>query len=124
MMGEMGAKVIKIETPHGRDTAADVHHGTPVHYHSFNRGKRNMAIDTKTEAGRDAVRLLVADADVYMQNMRPGVADKMGLGYDDLKAINPRLVYVSISGFGDFGPYRDRMACEHNDDHKDHKFSV
>ena len=74
MLGEMGAKVVKIETPHGRDTAADIHHGTPVHYHSFNRGKRNMAIDTKTELGRDAVRLLVADADVYMQNMRPGVA--------------------------------------------------
>eukprot|EP01045_Picozoa_sp_COSAG04_P007962 COSAG04_NODE_432_length_14483_cov_6.964474_2_plen_112_part_00 len=110
MLGEMGAEVIKIETPHGRDTAADIHHGTPVHYHSFNRGKRNIALDTKTEAGREAVRKLAAEADVYLQNMRPGVAEKMGLGYDALSALNPRLVYCSISGYGDFGPYRDRMA--------------
>ena len=140
MLGEMGAEVIKIETPHGRDTAADIHHGTPVHCeppvaltsalagclapaavdntgcvfadHSFNRGKRNIALDTKTEAGREAVRKLAAEADVYLQNMRPGVAEKMGLGYDDLSALNPRLVYCSISGYGDFGPYRDRMAYD------------
>lgn len=104
MLGEMGAEVIKIETPHGRDTAADVHHGTPVHYHSFNRGKRNIAIDTKTDAGREAVRKLVATADVYMQNMRPGVAERMGLGYADLISVNPDLIYCSISGFGDYGP--------------------
>ena len=135
MLGEMGAEVIKIETPHGRDTAADVHHGTPVHYHGFNRGRRNIALDSesadmyhvtvlarnladtvcsvvhqslrvtaKTDAGREAVRKLVANSDVYMQNMRPGVAEKMGLGYEDLIKINPDLIYCSISGFGDYGP--------------------
>ena len=80
--------------------------------HSFNRGKRNIALDTKTVAGREAVRKLATEADVYLQNMRPGVAEKMGLGYDDLSALNPRLVYCSISGYGDFGPYRDRMAYD------------
>eukprot|EP01052_Picozoa_sp_SAG31_P013196 SAG31_NODE_789_length_12087_cov_5.727227_3_plen_78_part_00 len=73
------------------------------HRHNFNRGKRGIVLDTKTEAAQDAVRRLAAKADVFVQNSRPGAFRRMGLSYEDLKAVNPDLIYVSISGFGQTG---------------------
>ena len=80
-----------------------------------NRGKRSIAVDLQTPAGLDIVRRLAADTDVLIQNFRPGVMDKLGLGYDDMRAINGDVVYVSLSGFGATGPYRDRSAVRHRD---------
>ena len=77
-----------------------------------NRGKRSIAVDLQTPAGLDIVRRLAADTDVLIQNFRPGVMDKLGLGYDDVRAINRDVVYVSLSGFGTTGPYRDRSAYD------------
>ena len=82
MLGEMGAEVIKIETPHGRDTAADVHHGTPVHYHGFNRGKRNIALDSESTAMHHVTVLArnLADAvcSVVPQSLRVTSEDRCG----------------------------------------------
>ena len=80
-----------------------------------NRGKRSIAVDLQTPGGVDIVRRLAADADVLIQNFRPGVMDKLGLGYDAVRVINPDVVYVSLSGFGATGPYRDPQRVRHRD---------
>jgi crotonobetainyl-CoA:carnitine CoA-transferase CaiB-like acyl-CoA transferase len=71
---------------------------------SFNRGKRSVAVDATKKEGVEIIKKLVKDADVFLQNMRPGVAEKLGLGYEDLKKVNPNLIYCSVSGFGPDGP--------------------
>src|SRR5438309_1989381 len=73
-----------------------------------NRNKRSIAVDMARPQGADAIRRLAKDADLFVENYRPGALERMGLGYQDLAKINPRLVYVSVSGFGQTGPYRDR----------------
>ena len=77
-----------------------------------NRGKRSIVLDLKSEQGIEVVKRLVADADVFVQNFRPGAIEGMGLGYDVLKAINPRLLFVSISGFGETGPYAHKRVYD------------
>lgn len=99
LLADMGADVIKVESLEGdpfRHSGAD--------FLAYNRGKRSLAIDLKTAAGREALLRLAAEADVFIENMRPGVADRLGAGYDHLAALNPRLVYVSVSAFGSTGP--------------------
>ena len=108
MLADQGADVIKIENPRGGDftrSAANRRGGFSATFVNNNRNKRSIALDLKSEAGIEAVKRLVKDADVFVQNFRPGVTDRMGLGEAALRAINPRLVYVSISGFGPDGPY-------------------
>lgn len=105
---DQGAEVIKIE-PHGlgditRAGAYRVGDIAPM-YVAANRGKHSVALDLARPEGIDVVKRLVADADVFVQNFRPGAVDRMGIGVDDLHAINPSLIYVSISGFGPSGPY-------------------
>lgn len=75
---------------------------------SLNRNKRSLAVDLKDPDGKEVLRRLVADADVFLQNYRPGVADRLGVDYSSLAEINPSLVYVSISGYGEEGPYAQR----------------
>lgn len=109
-LGDLGADVIKIEPVTGewqRFTAAGGASRTNINasFLSLNRNKRSLAIDLKKPEGREIVHQLVKNADVFMQNYRPGVASRLGLDYETLKAINPRLVYVSISGYGADGPY-------------------
>lgn len=77
-----------------------------------NRGKKSIAVDVRTDAGREIALELAAQADVVIQNFRPGVADRLGLGYDDVVAVNPDVVYTSLTGFGEVGPYRDRSAYD------------
>jgi crotonobetainyl-CoA:carnitine CoA-transferase CaiB-like acyl-CoA transferase len=109
-LADMGAEVIKIEGPNRPDFTrsapmADVHLGgetTP--YLTLNRNKKSLALDLKAEAARNVLYRLVGTADVVVQNFRPGVADRLGIGYARLAAIKPDLVYVSISGYGDEGP--------------------
>src|SRR6201985_160368 len=104
-LADMGADVIKVERPKTGDPFRAFQGGLySPHYQTYNRNKRSIALDTKDAADRDVLDALIEDADVYIQNFRPGVADKLGVGAARLRALNPRLVYCSISGFGPSGP--------------------
>jgi crotonobetainyl-CoA:carnitine CoA-transferase CaiB-like acyl-CoA transferase len=115
MLADLGADVIKVENPDGGDDTRgwgppfvegkDGENLSAAYYHSTNRGKRSIAVDFSTPEGQDIVRQLVADADVFIENFKLGGLKKYGLDYDSLRAINPRLVYCSITGFGQNGPY-------------------
>lgn len=115
ILGDLGAEVIKVE-PHGGDSARSI----PPHfvgkdsayYLSVNRNKQSVAVDMKQESGREVVRELALRSDVLIENFRPGVAGKLGLSYEELRTKNPRLVWCSISGFGQDGPYRDYPAYD------------
>jgi crotonobetainyl-CoA:carnitine CoA-transferase CaiB-like acyl-CoA transferase len=111
---DLGARVIKIERPDGGDLSRRLYlsdteiGGDSTIFHAINRGKQSLAIDLKSEPDMAALRGLLAKADVLIQNFRPGVIERLGLGYDDVKAINPRIVYASISGYGEEGPWVGR----------------
>lgn len=112
-LGDLGADVIKVEPTNGewqRHTAAGGARGNEINvsFLSLNRNKRSLAIDLKSDAGKKVLRELVGTADVFLQNYRPGVAARLGVDYESLKAINPKIIYVSISGYGEEGPYRNR----------------
>lgn len=102
MLAGLGAEVIKVERPGG-----DRLRHRPGMFDPQNRGKRSIVLDLKTEAGRRTLARLVETADVLVEGYRPGVLDKLGLGFANLQAVNPELIYVSISGYGSDGPYRD-----------------
>tara|TARA_Y100000768_G_C23929381_1_gene659249 strand:- start:92 stop:1279 length:1188 start_codon:yes stop_codon:yes gene_type:complete len=107
ILADQGAEVIKVEPMAGdqlRHMAA-THNGVNAPFYSCNRGKKSLAIDLKSEEGKDILLSLVKESDVFMQNFRPGTIDRMGFSYEKLKEINPNLIYLSISGFGDQGPY-------------------
>jgi len=108
-LGDLGAEVIKVESFAGdltrvfRLCGVDVQ-GETTSYLALNRNKRSIALNLKCEEGQEIVRRLVQDVDVVLQNFRPGVAERLGIGYEHLSEINPRIVYVSISGYGETGP--------------------
>lgn len=111
-LADHGAEVIKVEAPggdHGRHIGLSDGPVT-VFFRNLNRGKRSVVLDLKTATGRDAALALTDQADVVVETFRPGVADRLGIGYDAVAARNPRVVYCSISAFGQTGPYRDRPA--------------
>jgi CoA:oxalate CoA-transferase len=112
MLSDLGADVVKIEPPDGdvtrlwgRDIA-----GLPGYYHQQNAGKRNICMDLRAPGAVDLVKDLVAEADIVIENYRPDVMPRLGLGYDTLKAVNPALIMLSISGFGQGGPESHRPA--------------
>ncbi|MGJ7492755.1 CaiB/BaiF CoA transferase family protein [Variovorax sp. ZT4R33] len=112
-LGDLGARVIKVERPGSGDicrtlylTDTDVG-GDSTLFHAINRNKESLAIDLKNAEDLASLKRLVVRADVLIQNFRPGVIDRLGLGYEDAKAINPRLVYAGISGYGESGPWVD-----------------
>lgn len=112
-LGDMGADVIKIEPPHGdlvRNYAAhgELLEGESTAYLAMNRNKRSVCLDLKTDEGLGIAHDIVKDADVLFENFRPGVMDKFGLSYEDVREFNPEIIYVSASGFGSSGPYSDR----------------
>ena len=108
LLADMGADVIKIEEPKRGDPFRGWgERNYAATFCSLNRNKRSITLDLRSEAGRDIAFKLAAGADVVIQNFRPGVMERLGLGYDSLKKVNPKLVYCSISGFGPSGPYRD-----------------
>ncbi|MBE9375910.1 CoA transferase [Saccharopolyspora sp. HNM0983] len=116
-LGEMGADVIKVEPPgHGDDTRTwgppFLDGGEAAYFLAANRNKRGIAVDLKTERGREIVRALAAEADVVVENFRPGTLEKWGLGHDTLSELNPRLIHLSITGFGQTGRYRDRPGYD------------
>lgn len=106
MLAEAGAEVIKIERPGGEDMRRfpPVLDGESVTFAMLNRGKQMLTLDLKSEADREQLKPLMARADILIEQFRPGVMARLGLGYDDLKAINPKLIYCSISGYGQSGP--------------------
>ncbi len=116
MLADLGAEVIKVEPlGAGDDTriwGPPFEDGESAYFLSVNRGKKSVAADLKTPGGREAVCRLAARCDVFVENFRPGVADRLGVGYAELSALNPGLVYLSISGFGKDGPYRDRAGFD------------
>ena len=107
MLADQGAEVVKVEPIAGEQLRhmAAPHNGVNPVFYSCNRGKKSLAIDLKSKEGKQILIKLIKDSDVLMQNFRPGTTDRMGFGYEDMKKINPNLVYLSISGFGDKGPY-------------------
>src|SRR5882757_9866538 len=112
IFGDLGADGIKVETTAG-DTMRAVfphHKGLGAFFSQYNRSKRSIAIDLKSEEGREIARELALRADVLIENFRPGVAERLGLGYEELTALNPSLVYLAVKGFGEDGPYRDQPA--------------
>lgn len=114
-LAEMGADVTKIERPGSGDVVRGWDHavrGLSTGFVWVNGGKRDIAVDVRTEEGRRIVRRLAAGADVFAENFAPGVADRLGFGYSDLAADNPGLVYCSLSGYGHDGPYRDAKAYD------------
>jgi crotonobetainyl-CoA:carnitine CoA-transferase CaiB-like acyl-CoA transferase len=118
-LSDLGADVIKVESPEGDDTRKwgppfiDVDgERSAAYFHACNRGKRSITADFRTEEGRELVRQLVADGDVVIENFKLGGLDKYGLDYESLKAINPRLIYCSITGFGHTGPYAERAGYD------------
>jgi CoA:oxalate CoA-transferase len=114
ILADHGADVIKIERPGGEDARriGPFVGGESLYYATYNRNKRAITIDLKTPEGRDLFRDLARETDVVLENFRPGVLDKMGLGYSRLSEINPRLIQVSISGFGQTGPWRELPAFD------------
>lgn len=110
LLGEFGADVIKIEPPGVGDPLRKwrkIKDGTSLWWHVQSRNKRSLTLDLKQAEAQDIVRKLVAEADVLVENFRPGTLEGWGLGYEALKAINPRLIMLRISGYGQTGPYRD-----------------
>ena len=118
-LADLGAEVIKVEAPEGDDTRR---WGPPfveregdkaaAYFHSCNRGKKGITCDFRTPEGQETVRRLIADADVVIENFKVGGLAKYGLDYESLKAINPKLIYCSITGFGQTGPYAHRAGYD------------
>ncbi|GAB1256879.1 CoA transferase [Aurantivibrio plasticivorans] len=116
LLADVGADVIKIEPPDG---AEERRLGSPVRYRgntrmslAFNRGKKSLSVDLKSEEGRSIVHELVKTADVVVQNFVPGASDRLGIDYDTLRAINPQIIFLSSTAFGEVGPYRSRKGFD------------
>src|ERR1700757_609761 len=115
ILGDQGADVIKVEAPDGGDATRAGNKGRAGFTASFlnnNRNKRSIVLDLKTAVSREALLQLAAGADVFVQNFRPGVADRLGVGEEAVRAVSPRIIYVSISGFGEKGPYAEKPAYD------------
>src|SRR5690554_3699323 len=112
-LADLGADVIKVEQPETGDPFRAFKGGLySPHYQTYNRNKRSITLNTKNSDDLQLFDELVRDADVYIQNFRPGAADRLNAGEDRLRSINPRLIYCSISGFGPDGPAASRPAYD------------
>jgi crotonobetainyl-CoA:carnitine CoA-transferase CaiB-like acyl-CoA transferase len=119
LLGDLGAEVIKVENPSGGDDTR--HWGPPwagdsglsAYFASVNRNKRSLTLNLKSQTGRDLARQLATKSHILIENFKAGQMAEFGLGYEDLKQINPALVYCSITGFGQTGPYRDRPGYDY-----------
>lgn len=115
MLADMGADVIKVELP-GKGDDSRGHYpqinGESAYYMNLNRNKRSITLNLKTEEGKEILRKMVRKADIILENYRPGVMEKLGLGYEELKKINPGIIYGCVSGFGHYGPYSQRPGYD------------
>ncbi len=115
MLGDQGADVIKVEIPGRGDhvrAGGNRSGGLPASFLNNNRNKRSVTVDLKDERGREVLKRLATGADVFIQNFRPGVVDRMGIDEDAIRAVAPDIVYVSISGFGEAGPYAGKPTYD------------
>lgn len=116
LLADMGADVIKVEKPNGGDDTRRMGppfiNGESAAFLAMNRNKRSVVLNLKSQDGVDAMKRLVAEADVFIENYRSGAMDRAGLGYDALSELNPGLIYCSISGFGRTGPYAERAGFD------------
>lgn len=114
MLADQGADVIKVEPPGGEQMRhlGTPHHGVTAMFYSCNRGKRSIALDLKHDAGKDVLRDLIRNSDVLLQNFRPGAMERMGFGEAAVRQLNERIIYVSISGFGEHGPYAHKRVYD------------
>ncbi len=110
-LAQFGAEVIKVEEPNGGDYTRSL---MPELFDLINRGKKSVTLDLRKPEAVATLKQLIVDADVLIESFRPGVMDKLGLGYEVLKAINPKLVYASLTGYGHTGPYSDRAGHDMN----------
>lgn len=113
-LSDLGARVIKVERPDGGDASRGLYLADlpfdqdSALFHAINRGKQSLTVDLKNVEDLALVKQLIATADVLIHNFRPGIMDRLGLGWNDVRAINPRLIYAGVSGYGPQGPWRDR----------------
>jgi len=116
LLADMGAEVIKVEPPWGDASRSSPQYpevkGQNAYFMFVNRNKRSVALDLKSEGGINVLKRIVESSDVVVENFRPGVMDKLGIGYDALKQVNSRIIYASISGFGQTGPYARRPSFD------------
>jgi len=115
LLGDLGADVIKVEPPEGdssRQIGVNRACGESDYFLSLNRNKRSVVLDLKTEKGVEVLKALASLSDIVVENFRPGTMEKLGIGYDVLSGLNPRIIYCGMSGFGNDGPYRDRPALD------------
>jgi CoA:oxalate CoA-transferase len=115
MLAELGARVIKVEDPRGGDDARRFEpffEGQSAYFASLNRGKESIALDLKDNGARAVFEKLVRRADVLVENFRPGTLERLGFGYEQLRALNPRLIYAAVSGFGQTGPWSRKPAYD------------
>lgn len=115
MLADLGADVIKLETPHGdttRNMGSSRKHGFSAAFAAYNRGKRSLALDLQSPEGLEVARKLVTSCDVLIEAFRPGVMDRLGLGYEQVRKIKPDIIYVSFSGFGEDGPMANRPGVD------------
>lgn len=115
ILSDLGADVIKIEPPSGdqvRASGSYFNQGESYLYIAYNHGKKGISVNLKSDSGLEAVRKLIEQSDVIIENYRPGVMDKLGLGYEEVRKINPRIVYLSVSAFGEQGKYKDRPGMD------------
>jgi crotonobetainyl-CoA:carnitine CoA-transferase CaiB-like acyl-CoA transferase len=112
MLADLGADVVKVESPEGDPYRSYQGDRYSPHFQAYNRNKRAIALDLKREADRKLFETLIHEADVFIQNFRPGTAERLGSGPEHLRQLNPRLVYCGISGFGRSGPYAERPSYD------------
>ena len=114
MFARMGAEVIKVEALAGDEsrTHGPMVRGQSAYWVQYNSGKKSLALDLRTEKGKDVLRDLVGVSDIFVQNFRPGTIESMGFGYEALKVLNPGIVMVNVSAYGQYGPYRDRIGFD------------
>ena len=129
VLARLGAEVIKVERLGGEETR----YSQPwvgkqsAYWVQYNSGKKSLSIDLRTKKGKEVLRELVKISDVVLQNFRPGTIEKMGFGYDTLKELNPKVIMVNVSAYGQFGPYSERIGgrshrTDHLGYHHDHRF--
>ncbi len=114
ILSDLGAEVIKIEKLGGEETrrSEPLVRGQSVYFSVYNRGKKSLCLDLRAPRGKEVFAALVPTADVVLENFRPGTMAKMGFGYDQLRALKPDIILTSVSGFGQYGPYRERPAFD------------
>src|SRR5437899_2236536 len=114
ILSDLGAEVIKIEPPGGEETRTHppMVRGQSVYFSVYNRGKKSVCLNLRNPRGQEVFAALVKKADIGLENFRPGVMAKMGFGYERLRELNPGIILVSVSGFGQFGPYTERPAFD------------